>query len=279
MSSLMNDTPYVQPTVHANAANSNYYIVPFVFKQFHFRTIIFNNDPYYNPWFINKEICDYLGIVNSRDSLHRANLLDFEKGSVIINDGTSPLGGNPNMTIISESGLYKIIANSRKPEAIDFQNWLYSVVLPSIRRYGAYIEPEVREQLNNNPNLITYYNDKINEYENQVCNLQNQITNILPHANVGEFIINNMGNIPIEVLAKIFNASGIDIGRNRLFELLRKDGYLMKHGTNRPTQKSMDMGIMSYTTGILPNGSSCTIVWITPKGIEYFINKYKDYGK
>ena len=46
------------------------------------------------------------------------------------------------MVTISESGLYKLIMRSDKPEAQDFQNWVTRVVLPSIRKDGAYIMGE-----------------------------------------------------------------------------------------------------------------------------------------
>ena len=66
-------------------------------------------------WFVAKDVCDILGIANASDSV--ATLDEDERGSIAITDGTSPLGGNPNMLIVSESGLYALIFRSRKPEA------------------------------------------------------------------------------------------------------------------------------------------------------------------
>lgn len=43
------------------------------------------------------------------------------------------------MTVISESGLYKMVMRSNKPEARLFQDWVTQVVLPAIRKDGAYI--------------------------------------------------------------------------------------------------------------------------------------------
>lgn len=42
-----------------------------------------------------------------------------------------------------ESGLYKVIFQSRKPNAAKFQDWVCSEVIPSIRKHGAYITDEV----------------------------------------------------------------------------------------------------------------------------------------
>ena len=50
-------------------------------------------------------------------------------------------GGNQEMTIVSEAGLYSLILRSRKPEAKAFKRWVTHEVLPSIRKTGAYLSP------------------------------------------------------------------------------------------------------------------------------------------
>ena len=84
-------------------------------------------------WFVAKDVCDILEIANSRDAI--SALDGDEKNTVGISDGKR---GNPNMTIISESGLYTLIMRSNKPEAKKFRKWVTSEVLPSIRRTGRY---------------------------------------------------------------------------------------------------------------------------------------------
>lgn len=44
--------------------------------------------------------------------------------------------GNPRITLISESGLYKLIMRSDKPEAKEFQDWVTKTVLPANRKDG-----------------------------------------------------------------------------------------------------------------------------------------------
>lgn len=48
----------------------------------------------------------------------------------------------PSATLISESGLYKVILRSNKPEARQFQNWVTEAVLPAIRKDGMYVQGE-----------------------------------------------------------------------------------------------------------------------------------------
>ena len=67
------------------------------------------------PWWVAKDVCDVLGIGNPSEALR--GLDDDERSTLRISEGTSPTGGNPNMNIISESGLYTLILRSNKPEA------------------------------------------------------------------------------------------------------------------------------------------------------------------
>lgn len=84
------------------------------------------------PWFVGKDVCDLLGLVNSRKSLQALD--EDEKG---VTNGYT-LGGNQELTIINESGLYHLIFISRKPEAKVIRRWVTGTVLPSIRRTGSY---------------------------------------------------------------------------------------------------------------------------------------------
>lgn len=53
--------------------------------------------------------------------------------------------------IVSESGLYALVMNSRKPEARSFRKWVTSVVLPTIRKDGAYMTNEKAPAVLANP--------------------------------------------------------------------------------------------------------------------------------
>lgn len=88
------------------------------------------------PWFVAKDVCEMLGIGKYRDAI--STLDDDEKGCPVIVD--TP-GGPQEMATVNESGLYHLIFQSRKPEAKQFRKWVTSEVLPSIRRFGYYIDP------------------------------------------------------------------------------------------------------------------------------------------
>lgn len=106
-------------------------IIPFDFEEQAVRVIMRDDE----PWFVAADVCRVLEVSNSRDALSRLD--DDEKGVVT----ADTLGGQQQMNIISESGLYALIFTSRKPEAKKFRKWVTSEVLPSIRRSGRYETP------------------------------------------------------------------------------------------------------------------------------------------
>lgn len=84
------------------------------------------------PWLVGKDVATALGYSNTRDALDR-HVDPEDKNTVVNPDGNR---GNPNMTIINESGLYSLVLSSKLPTARKFRRWVTSEVLPSIRRSG-----------------------------------------------------------------------------------------------------------------------------------------------
>ena len=89
------------------------------------------------PWFVAKDVCNVLELANPRSSMA---LLDEDERGVHSMDTPS---AKQEMAIISEAGLYSLILRSRKPEAKAFKRWVTHEVLPSIRKTGAYLAPNL----------------------------------------------------------------------------------------------------------------------------------------
>lgn len=75
----------------------------FNFENHAIRTLAINNE----PWFVAKDICDTLKLSNSRMALQALD--DDEKGVTL----TYTLGGEQNVSIVSESGMYTLILRCR----------------------------------------------------------------------------------------------------------------------------------------------------------------------
>jgi len=94
-----------------------------------------------NPWFIALDVCKILNLgnvslsVNGRPDRSNSGLDEDEKDIVIVN---TP-GGDQEMIIVSEAGLYSLVLKSRKPEAKKFKRWVTHTVLPTIRKTGGYV--------------------------------------------------------------------------------------------------------------------------------------------
>ena len=82
------------------------------------------------PYFVAKDVCDELSIVNNRDAMNRLD--DDEKATSVL----PTQFGEKEMWLVNESGLYHLIFLSRKPEAKVFRRWVTEEVLPTLRRTG-----------------------------------------------------------------------------------------------------------------------------------------------
>lgn len=92
------------------------------------------------PWFVAKDVCGILGIVNVADAVDSLEL--DERATVGSNDSCIDFNGlRTDSRIVSESGLYALVFKSRKPEAKRFRKWVTSEVLPAIRKTGGYGVP------------------------------------------------------------------------------------------------------------------------------------------
>ncbi len=80
--------------------------------------------------FVAADVLDVLGL--DRKALERLD--GDEKG---VSSFHTP-GGQQDMTVVNESGLYSLILGSRKPQAKAFKRWVTHEVIPSIHRTGSY---------------------------------------------------------------------------------------------------------------------------------------------
>lgn len=85
-------------------------------------------------WFVATDVCEALGIANSRDAISRLN-----PSWVMVSEIPTPSRGDQKMTVIKEGAVYKIAFRSNKPEAERFTDWIAGEVIPQIRKTGKYI--------------------------------------------------------------------------------------------------------------------------------------------
>lgn len=227
------------------------------------------------PWFVAADVCRALGLGNSRQTL---SYLDDDEKGVITSD---TLGGKQEMSTINEPGLYSLILRSRKPEAKAFKRWITHEVIPAIRKTGGYIAgQETMDDDQLLANALMVAQRKIAERNKQLEAANEKIKADAPKVLFAETVQKAEGDILVRQLARLMNQRGYDIGERRLYEILRRDGWVIKANAkdqNAPTQKSVDMGLMRVierTIGSAEKTFLSTTTVITPKGQLYFLNKY-----
>ncbi|MGL9751472.1 MAG: BRO-N domain-containing protein [Symbiopectobacterium sp.] len=120
-------------------------ITPFSFEEHEVRAVIINGE----PWFVAVDICNALKLTNSTEAIRRLD--EDEKDTLSLTEGIQDGAGNPNVNIISESGMSTLVLRCR--DAVKqgtlphrFRKWVTSEVLPSIRKTGKYEHPQYKLQ-------------------------------------------------------------------------------------------------------------------------------------
>ena len=246
------------------------------------RTVTINDEPY----FVGKDVALILGYKD----LSRALNQHVEKGnrkslSLKASGDLYPSlweGKNDfsNKIVINEAGVYDLVFDSKLPKAHEFKHWVTSEVLPAIRKHGAYMTPQTIEKALLNPDTIINLATQLKKEQEQRKQLQAENEQMKPKALFADAVSTSNSSILIGQLAKILRQNGVNIGQNRLFAWMRKNGYLGTRGSNRnvPTQRSMELGLFKTKETVINHSDGHTTVNITTKvtgkGQQYFINKF-----
>ena len=244
-------------------------VQPFDFKGYKVRTLTFETG---QTWWVLKDVCEVLGLSNPSRVAQR---LDGDEVSKF--DPNSGLGSRSNepVNIINESGLYKIVLRSDKPEAREFQRWVTHDVLPQIRRTGGYIP--VAEQDDEKVILskaVLILNRTLGEKDRLLADRQKTIDRQRPLAALGESFLSVDGTMTITKAARHFQTIDRTMTRDMVFGLLRGAGYLEQAG-NAPTVKAIRPGYLKQKVAKRRDGRmGRPYAVFTPKGINWFIRRF-----
>ena len=197
------------------------------------------------PYFSASDVANALGYANPRKAI-----IDHCKGVTKCDTPTN--SGVQSINFIPEGDIYRLIIRSKLPSADKFEKWVFDEVIPSIRKNGGYIanqESLTPEQIVANALVVA---------QRIIADRDRQIEEMKPKADFFDAVADSKDAIEIGQVAKVLNLPGI--GRNKLFEILRKRKVLMDGFPNRnvPYQKYIDKGYFrtieqKYT---LPDGST-----------------------
>lgn len=221
------------------------------------------------PVFVAKDVLAVLEL--DRTALRKLD--DDEKGVDLIH---TP-GGDQQVSTVTEPGFYKLVMRSRKPEAKAFQRWVTHEVLPALRRDGGYMVERHESPEETMARAVLLAQTTIDRQKARIAELE-------PKALFADAVGASDGTCLVGELAKMIRQNGVRMGQNRLFELLRQDGYLGKTGSNRnvPTQRSMEMGLFRIKETAVTHSDGHVTLSRTPKvtgkGQRFFMERYGDAG-
>ncbi|PNC97297.1 phage antirepressor [Akkermansia muciniphila] len=218
------------------------------------------------PWIFAKEVCEALGYSN----ISKALLNVREKWKGITSRDT--LKGKQSVSIINEAGLFALVMKSKMPKAVEFQDWVCEEVLPSIRKHGLYATGEKLEEMLSDPDTMILTLQALKAEREKRKALEAKAAEDAPYAHFGRCVEVSEGCILIGEFAKILAQNGMETGQNRLFEYLRNEGIMGRHGNrhNVPAQEYIEAGYFRLTYRVIQrsDGSqqSKPTPYLTPRG-------------
>lgn len=202
----------------------------------------FGNSKRPNDWLKSKQSKDYIRALIATKICDPADLL------IVIN------GGNNYGTWMHED------------LALEFARWLSP-------EFGIWCNDKIKELLKTGTTSLTEQERTL--FKQRIGELENKVRELVPDAEFGRSVRQNEDCIPVTIFSDLLVSNGCDIGRNQLYEFLRKSGYVYKKGDadrNFPTRRSTKMRILEtrYPSSTTEFGPT---VYVTPKGIKYFLRR------
>lgn len=225
------------------------------------------------PLFCLADVAKALGYSNPAKAV-----IDHCKGVTVLETPTQ--SGVQPIKYGKESEVYRLTMKSKLPDAEKFQDWVCDEVLPSIRKYGAYMTHETLEQALASPDFLIRLATSLREEKQKRLEAERKIQKDAPKVLFADAVSTSRRSCLVAELAKILQQNGVSIGQNRLFAWMRENGYLCRKGEyyNQPTQKAMEIGLFEVKKTAIskPDGSVLvsTTTKVTGKGQVYFIGKF-----
>ena len=244
-------------------ANTNYVTKEFLFNDQQVRTVVRDGE----PWFVGKDVAEILGYSDTAQAVRKRS----DDDDIGVVEMTTP-GGKQNMVVINESGLYSLILSSKLPTAKAFKRWVTSEVLPTIRKHGAYMDTDIIEKSLADPDFLIQLATTLKEEKPRRMEAEAKIAADEHKVDFYDAVGNTSATLTVERFAKLVTEKlGINTGRNRMFQWLRKNGFLQAN--NMPYQRYINNGWFK-TYEVIKAGHAFTVPSITGKGQQKLFEKF-----
>ena len=219
------------------------------------------------PYFPATECAVILGYKNPRKAI-----LDHCKG-VTKRDSLSA-GGVQERNFIPEGDLYRLIIRSKLPSAERFERWVFDEVLPTIRKYGAFIMPETLDEMLRSPSFTEQLLRALGEEREKSAALEGLAKKLAPRAAYCDLILQSKNTVPVSLIAKDYGMSATAFNR-----LLHRIGIQYRVcGTWLLYQNFTGMGYTHTRTYHIGESTSAMYTCWTQKGRLFLYEILKSHG-
>jgi prophage antirepressor-like protein len=222
------------------------------------------------PWFVGNEIATILGYSNTRDPLFKHDDRE-DKNTVVIHDG---IPGNPNKTIINESGLYSLILSSKLPTAKAFKRWVTSEILPTIRKHGAYIHDDLLRRIQEDGECIDELVKRLVAEREKTGTLLDFAEAALPKVRYHDLVLRCPEAVQVSIIAKDYGMSAVAFNK-----LLYKLGVQYRVGKTWLLYQKYQGNGYTITNTYTRNGMVTLVhTCFTQRGRLFLYNLLKFHG-
>jgi prophage antirepressor-like protein len=222
------------------------------------------------PWFVATDVCRALEIGDPHKAVSRLD--EDEKGR----NSIPTLGGIQELITVSESGLYSLVLGSRKPEAKAFKRWITHEVIPSIRKHGAYVTDKILDQMNEHPEWIPEYIQRLRD-ENanaraareELEKAQAENALLAPKAGYYDHFVSDE-----DLTCLRYTAKELGVPQNKFIGYLLEKNYVFRdrHRDGRVFAKASKRNDPLFMTRdfYLPDATKSEYTLVTPAGKAHF---------
>lgn len=251
-----------------------------------------NNDG--EAWFVGKDIAEVLGykdpskaICDRVDEEDKTTLLFQQSGS----------NYKSRTAFINESGLYSLILGSKLDSAKEFKRWVTAEVLPQIRKTGGYIPVHdaegnelsdeefflraqmiLQKTIDAKDELIAQQQRLLADQHRLLGEQQQLLEEQQPMVKFAEAVKLSDDCYCIGDVANIIASNNIPMGRQRLFNWLRRNKYMFKN-SRKPMQRWIEKGVFTvhiYTChDVYGHQRSYPTTMVTGLGVQHLLDKFK----
>lgn len=211
------------------------------------------------PAWVAKDVCRALQIHHSADALRNAGVTAEERGSIQLDT----LGGPQILTTVGESGLWKLVMTSRKPNALRFRAWLAEEVIPCIRKHGCYPAPVETSAL-----LVDLRDQRV--LAGVALQLTQLVAELTPKAESHDRLSAANGDVSLMDAGRILGRQPL-----KFIALLESEGVLFRgaHGKHEPAHEHRERGRFRVRITEV-DGETYLQTLVTPSGLQWLAKRY-----